>query len=253
MLHQHAPMIMRWPNEANSSTRFCFVSDLHCFSSRSTATQHESLIEQVIDRSDVCVWGGDLFDFRWSQVGHEDDSIEAALEWLSRFYEAYPTKQFVFLTGNHDAHGGFAERLREWGHDRNRFLCGLDALVVRDTVFLHGDVIEGGGTDIAFANYRRTWQGKPVAHPHASKFYDAAVSARLHQAVAMSAHRRRRTCLRLARWINRQDSALLEPIERVVFGHTHRQIERYHNAGFEFHNGGAAIKHVKFKPVELVI
>lgn len=214
---------------------------------------HESLICEVIERSDVCVWGGDLFDFRWSRIGHEDDSITAALSWLHRFYDNFPSKQFIFLSGNHDAHRRFVDRLQQWAETKNRFTCGLDVLVAGDALFVHGDVIERGGSDVGFAAYRRSWHAKPTAHPRSSRVYDAAVAARLHNAVALGVHRRRRTCRRLAQWVHRQDQELTAPIRRVVFGHTHRRIDHYRLAGLEFYNGGAAIKHVNFKPVELTV
>lgn len=247
------PQIQRWPVSVGSKTKFGFVSDLHCFSSRSTASSYESLIREVIGRSDVCVWGGDLFDFRWSQIGHEDDSIATALTWLDRLYDEFPSKQFVFLKGNHDAHQRFVERLNQWAETKDRFACGLDAIVAGDALFVHGDVIERGGSDAGFAKYRQSWHAKPVAHPRSSRFYDVAVSARLHNAVALSVHRRRRTCQRLARWVHRQDKDLMQPVRRIVFGHTHRWIGHYRHAGMNFYNGGAAIKHVKFQPVELTV
>tara|TARA_R110002049_G_scaffold182485_2_gene350370 strand:- start:110958 stop:111725 length:768 start_codon:yes stop_codon:yes gene_type:complete len=247
------PAIARWNVDDRSDLRFCFVSDLHCFSSRSTVQTHRRLIRDVVERCDVCVWGGDLFDFRWSQMGHEDESVAAALDWLQFQYDAHPTTQFVFLNGNHDAHGKFASRLHQWADARERFRCGIDALIAGDALFVHGDVIEKGGTDQAFTSYRQSWRDKPMAHPRTSRLYDAAVSARLHQTVAFAAHRRRRTCLRLVRWMHRQDPALMQPVRRVVFGHTHRRIEQYHLKGFEFYNGGAAIKHVNFRPVELTV
>lgn len=253
MTSHHAPKIEIRPTTAGIETRMCFVSDLHCFSSRSTAIEHEPLIRQVIQRSDVCVWGGDLFDFRWSRMGHHDDSIAASLAWLDRYYEEFPTKQFVFLSGNHDADGRFVDRLHQWAGARDRFQCGMDALIAGDVMFVHGDVIEGGASDVGFASYRRSWHNKPIAHARSSRLYDAAVSARLHIAVALAAHRRRRTCKRLARWVHRQDQELIRPVRRVVFGHTHRWISHYHLAGLDFYNGGAAIKHVMFSPVELTV
>lgn len=253
MTFHESPKIQQWLLTKGSNTRFCFVSDLHCFSSRSTVSSYDALIREVIGRNDVCVLGGDLFDFRWSQIGHEEASIEEALSWLNRYYDEFPAKQFVFLSGNHDAHGGFVDRLRQWAETKDRFVCGLDAIIAGDTLFVHGDVIEGGGSDVGFSNYRRSWQAKPIAHPRSSRIYDVAVSARLHKAVAVGVHPRRRTCRRLARWVNRQDKELVSPIRRVVFGHTHRYIGHYRLAGLDFYNGGAAIKHVKFKPVELTI
>ena len=56
-------MIEQLPN-TEGIRRLTFVSDLHLFSSRSNASEHHDLIGRAIDQSDLCVWGGDLFDFR---------------------------------------------------------------------------------------------------------------------------------------------------------------------------------------------
>lgn len=233
--------------------RMTFVSDLHLFSSRSNASEHEHAIAQAIGECDLCVWGGDLFDFRWSRLGNDDATIETALSWLDDWYQRFPEVRFLFLDGNHDAHAGFAEQLTSWSQSRERFECGLNCVRVEDTLLLHGDVIEGDGSPDAFADYRDRWSGRPTAGRVASGVYDLAIATRVHRAAALAAHRKRSTCLRLMRWLNQQPDDVSRGIRRVVFGHTHRLIDGYRVQGIEFYNGGAAIRHVPFCPVNLDI
>lgn len=231
--------------------RLAFVSDLHLFSNRCNADRHHELIDRAIEDADLCVWGGDLFDFRWSRLRSESESVRTALNWLEDWYIRYPTTHFIFLDGNHDAHLAFSRELASWAADRDRFRCGLDCVRVYDTLLLHGDVIEGKGNLDRFSDYRVRWQNKPNASQVASNIYDMAIATRMHRAAAIAAHRRRATCIRLMHWLNTQPDDRTEGIRRIVFGHTHRRIRGYRLQGIEFHNGGAAIRHVPFSPVEL--
>lgn len=243
-------MIHTWPEDAEPE-RLTFISDLHLFSSRSNAGQYESLIEESVDWSDLCVWGGDLFDFRWSQAGNGEATINLALRWLGDWCERFPDKQFIFLLGNHDAHAPFGEALRQRFADHPKFFGGVDSVRIRDTLFVHGDVIEGDGSAQAFDQYRERWSNKPEAGPLQHRAYDAAVAARLHRAVATAAHRKRRTCLRLLRWMHRQPHDRVQGVRQIVFGHTHRQIHGLWVDGVRFYNGGATIRHVPFSPVKI--
>lgn len=243
-------MIQQW-NDTSSVQRLTFISDLHLFSSRSTADQHRELMAAAIEQSDLCVWGGDLFDFRWSRLSHEDESVDRALEWLDDWYHRFSTTQFVYLDGNHDAHLAFSRKLAAWSSDRDRFRCGLDCLRVGQTLLLHGDVIEGRGCPDRFSRYRERWQDKPVAGKTANRIYDAAIAARAHRAAAAATHRHRNTCLRLLRWMHGQPHEATEGIRQVVFGHTHRRIDALAVDGIKFYNGGAAIQHVPFTPISL--
>jgi UDP-2,3-diacylglucosamine pyrophosphatase LpxH len=231
--------------------KLTFISDLHLFSSRSIAEQHRELMAAAIERAEVCVWGGDLFDFRWSRLATDDESIRRALDWLQRWYDQFPDKQFVYLDGNHDAHRLFARRLAQWSAGRDRFRCGLDCLRVGPALLLHGDVIEGNGSTDRFLQYRGRWQDKPMAGNTANRMYDAAVAARVHRAAAMATHRHRRTCLRLLHWIHQQPASATCGIQQVVFGHTHRRLDGLRVDGIQFYNGGAAIQHVPFSPITL--
>lgn len=243
-------MIRTWKHDP-SVGRLTFISDLHLFSNRCNASEHADLITRSIDQADLCVWGGDLFDFRWSRIRSENASVERAIEWLEDWYHRFPTKSFIYLDGNHDAHTPFRQALSSWAKQHDRFDCGLDCVRVDDTLLLHGDVIEGKGNLDAFVDYRGRWENKPVASNVASSVYDVAVAARVHKAAAMAAHRRRATCIRLLRWMHQQPADSTEGIRRIVFGHTHRRIDGYRVGGVEFFNGGATIRHVPFAPVIL--
>lgn len=243
-------MIEFWPTES-SIRRLAFISDLHLFSSRCNVDEHHEMIDRAINDCDLCVWGGDLFDFRWSRLKNESESVERALTWLEDWYIHYPTTQFVYLDGNHDAHLAFSNELTRWSEQRSRFTCGLDCIRVHDTLLLHGDVIEGKGDLDRFADYRVRWQNKRNASQVANNIYDVAIATRVHRAAAFAAHRRRATCIRLMHWMHGQPDEDTLGVRRIVFGHTHRRIRGYRLQGIEFHNGGAAIRHVPFSPVEL--
>ena len=241
-------MIQQWP-QGDEPRRIAFISDLHLFSRRCNAHEHEERIEQAVSWGEMCVWGGDLFDFRWSQERRGDVTVGRAIDWLERWYDRHPDTTFVFLAGNHDAHRPFADALRRWARDRERFHDGLECLRVRDTLLVHGDVIEGNGSHEAFTRYRTRWSGKPTAGALQNQAYEMAVAARVHKAVASAAHRKRNTCLRLLRWMHDQPDDAIRGVRRVVFGHTHRLITGLRVDGIRFYNGGAAIRHVPFSPV----
>lgn len=247
-----------------------FVSDLHLFSSRCHYQRHEAAVRRCIEAADICVWGGDLFDFCWSQIGDGRQSRAAAIDWLETWRAEFPDKSFVYLTGNHDAQPTFAEALQQWAKPHSgagliddRFLditpgsvhVGWDAVRWGDILLVHGDVIEGGNHPASLATYRNRWshESRKSTAPMRVRngIYDAAVAARLHLAAAGVAHRRRASCLRLLRWARNQPEWLHRDLDRIVFGHTHRRLDGVRVAGVQFFNGGAAVRHVGFSPVLL--
>jgi len=231
--------------------RLTFISDLHLFSSRCNAGRHQEQIEHAVEWSDLCVWGGDMFDFRWSRLEDEAATVDRAIAWLNRWQERFPDKTFVYLDGNHDAHEVFSDSLRDWAAEQDRFRCGLDALRVQDVLLIHGDVIEGRGRHDRFLAYRQRWRDKPAAGPLRDQAYQVAVSTGVHLAVAGAAHRKQQTCRRLLRWMRGQPASAIDGVKRVAFGHTHRAIHGLELDGIAFYNGGATIHRVPFYPVRL--
>jgi UDP-2,3-diacylglucosamine pyrophosphatase LpxH len=240
----------QWPIE-RTPVSATFVSDLHLFSNRSSYGVHRESIERSIDEAEMCVWGGDLFDFRWTRLGDDRATVVESTRWLRDWLERYPAKQFVFLRGNHDANAAFQASLCQLASEYANFYCELDAVRVGDTLMLHGDLLEGAGTRASLATYRDSWRHKPIAGRVQNHIYDVAVLARLHKAAAMSAHRHRATCTRLWRSISSELGGEIAGVQRVVFGHTHRQIRGLKFARTQFFNPGAAVRHVKFAPVNL--
>lgn len=247
-----------------------FISDLHLLSSRCSYPDHEIAIRRAVESADVCVWGGDLFDFCWSCEGDGPKSREIAIEWLDGWKQEFPDKTFVYLTGNHDAQSEFQDALAEWAGgsihtqegarqqpqlsiEPSAVHVGLDAVRIGDCLMVHGDVIEGGGDSLAL--YRSRWQHERTGRHRPpmvrNSLYNAAVNTRLHLATAGVAHRRKNTCLRLLNWARNQPDWVSDGVRRIVFGHTHRRLRGVHIAGYEFHNGGATVKHVPFAPVVL--
>ena len=286
--------LVRTPADSTSGqsgrvVRTAFISDLHLLTSRCDYQRHATSIRHAVEASEVCVWGGDLFDFCWSIEGDGPASRKIAIEWLQQWRSEFPEKTFVYLTGNHDAQPEFQEALSRWSLQNSdsqnsdsqnsdspfaaRLLTirpdavhvGLDAIRLGDCLMVHGDVIEGNkiegnkieghGIDSGLARYRSRWQHERTGRPRPpmirNQLYNAAVTARLHLATASVAHRRKNVCMRLMHWIRGQPDWFGEGVRRVVFGHTHRRLDGIRIADYEFYNAGAAVKHVAFEPVVL--
>ena len=243
-------MIIRHDEHLGSTgTRVAFVSDLHLFSSRCNEPQHRDAIDGAIRWCDVCIWGGDLFDLRWADrppaTAHDD-----AIEYLSAWTTRYASKRYVYLWGNHDVEPEFRDRLSRWMRSQQAYEPAADVLRIANTVFLHGDVIEGSGSPESFARYRGRWSAKSPAGRWRHRLYDVAVAGRLHLTTSAIAHRHRRTASRLIRWCDRYAGG--RP-KRIVFGHTHRKIDGVEIDGVRIHNGGAAVRHVRFAPVQIAL
>ncbi len=240
----------RWASGETPRT-VTFISDLHLYSDRSNYAEHLSAIDEAIRASELCVWGGDLFDFRWTRLGDEATTIASATAWLRDWLVKYPAKQFVFLNGNHDAHGPLRSAVGKLAQLHDNLISDLDVLRIEDCLLLHGDLIEGSGTRESLAAYRSTWERKPVASPIQSRVYDAAIAIRLHKAAASAAHRHRGTCRKLWQSVSRELEGEVDGVRRVVFGHTHRQLRGFRVGDIEFFNGGATVRHVSFAPVRM--
>ena len=231
--------------------RVAFISDLHLFTSRTTAARWRPRMAAAIADADVCIWGGDLFDLRWSTMSVER-SVAAAIDYLRDWCDEFPKPRFVYLRGNHDAHEPLEQAIAESFADDQRWLHLGESVRIGSAIFVHGDVIERDRRDDGFTRYRRRWRSKPPAPRWRHGVYNHAVRMRLHRMAAGAAHRHDRTCRRLLRWLDRVGVDRAN-VRDLAFGHTHRVIRGRWVDGVRFHNGGAAIRHVPFEPVRLTI
>lgn len=242
--------MLNWPAD-QLPRKVAFISDLHLFSSRSTAEKHRFSMLGAASQADVVIFGGDLFDVRWSRIGNHRATAKAATDWLSEFTHQAGQRDYVYLYGNHDGDQQLRDCLAEWAAERENFQIAGDLLRIDDTIFLHGDAIEGTCDAAGLEDYRTRWAGKPQASLSQNRAYDAAISTGAHRIVAAVAHRRRRTFKRLLRYLDHHQCGQATGVRRVVFGHTHRYIPGLSFAGVRFYNPGATVRGVPFQPVYL--
>lgn len=236
---------------AGHSPRLCFISDLHLFSKRSTATLHHEMLVEAARDSDLVVLGGDLFDLRWSVHRDPVATIEHASRWVAHFLEEVPGVDCYFLSGNHDSEPALLREMGRLALSHPRFRLSGDVLQIGDTALLHGDVVDVAGCPDRLVGYRRRWAEKAARGAVASAAYDGAVGLRLHRLAAATAHRTPIVCRRVLRYLQRFGMTPETGLARVVFGHTHRRLVGFENGGVTFYNGGAAIRGVPFRPVVL--
>ncbi len=233
--------------------RLGFVSDLHLFSDRSVASDYHSLIENVVANCDVFVLGGDIFDFKWSRLENLATSLASAKHWLSELIQSNRNCKFHFLMGNHDCSVLFEKTLEWLRLEHDNFDFNNDHLILADSLFLHGDVVDCGATVHELKKFRHVWaneEPKPKSEMH-NCIYNWVVASQVHRPVAKWMNSQARVSRKIFRYMSDvgMDRAA---IDRVFYGHTHHQ-NRFTVDGTEFRNGGAAIKGLAFEVVETKI
>ena len=246
-------MIDSWrPADVPNPLRVSFISDLHLLADRSLGPDADPIIAQSLRDVDLCVWGGDLFDFRWTRQPMQP-SVDWAIDWLGRWAEEYPDVRFLYLFGNHDVHEPFREAIDRFAAGHDAYETPRQIVRIGDTMMLHGDAMIGHRVAGRFDDYRRSWAARRPAPAWQNRWYAAAVTLRLHRAAAAAGHRNRITCEHLHRYLQRHDPGGWRRTGRVVFGHTHRRLAGYRHRGRSYYNPGAGIRHVPFAPVRLEV
>lgn len=230
----------------------CFISDLHLFSPRSMAEPWRSALDAACRESQLIVLGGDVFDFRWANLGGHAATLGEAHRWLVQFISRYPQARFVYVLGNHDSHPDLQAVLDELACRHSQFVWRPDMHVIADCLFCHGDIIDAGGAQ-GLAEYRRKFQHHKQASRTAHRFYDLAVAMRLHRKIPELFHRPKATCEKLIEHLQLRSKQELAQVRRVFFGHTHVPVYELRVDSLEFFNPGAALKHLNFAPITFEI
>lgn len=223
-----------------------FLSDLHFFSSRSTAPAHEPEINDCAKRAHTLILGGDIFDFKWSRHSTLRTSVNEAVNWLERLVTNHQECSFYYLLGNHDSHPDFVTELDRLAFQHANLEWQPHILRLGSCVFLHGDVIDGGLDHQSIDARRRKHEEKPLPMAYRHWLYDAAVQAKLHCLVANVARRHGWVLKKVYRYLAEQGLEAETGIKDVYFGHTHRPLRSVEYRGLRFHNGGASIRGVSF-------
>lgn len=224
-----------------------YISDLHLFSPRSSAEADPSWIQQRFADKELLVLGGDIFDFRWSRLGSVSESLNSAERWLLKLCEVW-SGRIVYLPGNHDCLDDFLLTLDRIQLKCSSFRWHFHYAVFGQTICLHGDVIDAGSPD-KLARYRDRFQHTDPQTPVAHTVYDAAVGLRVHRLIPSIRQRIRNPCTALLPHVRQlQESG--QVIRDVVFGHTHFPVDGQQVGEYRFHNPGASLRHLTFRPVE---
>ncbi len=228
-----------------------FVSDLHLFSPRSRTERFERSLRAAADQAGQVIFGGDIFDFRWSTVGDAAVTSQAAEQWLDAFVSARPACRFDYVVGNHDCHREMIERLQQLQSRHANFQYHAEWYRQGGDVFLHGDVLDGWPTPEALQRKRARWARQRRLGPGPSLVYDLIVAARLHRHLAALWHRPHASARRLLQYLRHAGHTPENGLRRVYFGHTHLAVSDVRCDDVAFFNGGAPLSGLEFQILEV--
>jgi UDP-2,3-diacylglucosamine hydrolase len=228
-----------------------FVSDLHLFANRSKADKYLGEMLAAASRAEYFVLGGDIFDFCWATTRSHSHTVEKAVAWLRALVEPSRGCQFHYVMGNHDYHRQFVAELAELDAALPNFFWHRYYVRLGDNLFLHGDVADRKIRNARkLAAAREEWLNAPRRGPLMSRLYDVVVMTRLHKPVPHLVYSKRAVARRILKYLDEIGQGPAAGVTDVYFGHTHKHLKNYEFGGLTFHNGGVAIKGMKFRILE---
>jgi UDP-2,3-diacylglucosamine pyrophosphatase LpxH len=230
-------------------TKCYFVSDLHILANRSNVHLYQDQIVHSASHADQFVFGGDTFDFRWSQSSIYR-AVQRADKWLFDVTSACPKCQFHLVLGNHDYHQAFIDRLLELEEHISNLTWHRFFVRLGSSIFLHGDVAGRNMDAQRLADSREKWLAGRQHGPLANLLYDMVVFTRIHKPMPHLVYSKRVVVRRILKYLENINQGPANGVKNVYFGHTHIRMANYHYRGLAFHNGGAGIKGVKFRIIE---
>ena len=231
--------------------RVVFISDLHLYSNRSNAEIYWPAIDQAVERAEIVILGGDIFDFKWTKLASINGTVDAAAQWLERLARKHAHRRIHMLLGNHDHLQKLIQRLDALAEIETNLTWDPYYVRLDNCIFLHGDVANAK-TDAEALKLLRARHLAPRKKGLAMNLlYDVAVAMRVHNVTVRVAHPHRRTAARIVHYLDSIDQGPQAGVQIVVFGHTHRVLTGYEYEGVRFYNCGAAIKGMEFRVVEV--
>ncbi|MCA9141034.1 MAG: hypothetical protein KDB00_29895 [Planctomycetales bacterium] len=233
----------------DESTSGYFVSDLHLFSSRSTGDKIMPELRSKVRDTHTMVLGGDIFDFKWSTHKSDAQSVEKGIQWVEDLIAENESCEYHYILGNHDSRPEFVTELemlsrRHENFSWHRYFARLD-----HCLFLHGDIADGSLNHAALDSRREKFERKKKKSGLWHVAYDMAIHARLHRLAVLSI-REMVVLRRVKEYVDSIGHGESSGVTDVYFGHTHIELDGIQYQGLRFHNGGAAIRGMKFRIVE---
>ena len=225
------------------------ISDLHLFSHHSRPESYLGQIDETAQQSKIFIFNGDIFDFKWSEHGVFSRSVVAARQFLERLIERHPDCHFVVTLGNHDAVPLYMDVLRELADSYANFEWHEFAYIVEDRVFLHGDVIHAGCSNLALRRFRGKLQ-RPANGHKLQRMAHSAVHRSHVPWVAYKMLPKRILASRILSYLDHENWMDGHRIEHIHFGHTHSAFEDFSYRGYLFHNTGSGTHGSQFRVVK---
>lgn len=223
------------------------VSDLHMYCRRSQWEDHLDLLYDALDGTDLFIFNGDTFDFKWTTLGSVEETVTAAIDFLTDFASRNPACHVHVNLGNHDHSEPFIKALDELCRNVQNLSWHAYYLRLDNTIFLHGDVANTKMNHKKLQQYRHKWRHHEKQGDLKNDVYDAVFRANAHVAVSRLAFPHRRTLRRVAAYLEDVGHGASQGVDRVYFGHTHVPVRGVKYRGMTFHNGGAPMKGMGFE------
>ena len=232
------------------ATRGLVISDLHLLAKRSAGEFLLEGIKPQLERCDVLVLNGDTFDFRWSTLRNETNSIKAAIKWLEDRLEMMEGRDLHFILGNHDCLRGFCKDLEPLLRRWSNFHLHEYSLRLGDQVFLHGDCANKKMDQAVLAIARKNWADDKPRGALSSTMYDMADRTGLSLAFHRCYFPQAVTVSRVSHYLAAASPGWRKQASDCYFGHTHIPFRDHHHEGIGFHNTGSGIHGMGFQPLE---
>lgn len=220
------------------------ISDLHLLSHRSVGENLIAGLHKRLNSTDTLVLNGDTFDFRWSTLGDEEESLETAKTWLDQFIAKFPRLEFHYILGNHDCLQSFREILDQISTKHPRFHLHEYTCRLGSNLFLHGDCTNWDMTPAKLIHYRQAWSKDSPKGPLSKFLYRLVDATGLGYAFHHLYFRRGPTIARIERYLGPD----LDGITHCFFGHTHVPFENHLQNGVTYSNTGSGIESMGFNP-----
>ncbi|YCM46284.1 metallophosphoesterase [Verrucomicrobiaceae bacterium 227] len=224
------------------------ISDLHLFSRRSRGDELLKTYLENIDTPTTLVFNGDTFDFRWTELAGEEETLAAAEAWLLDLLDRLPNTQIHYILGNHDCLNTFRSRLENHARKRPNFHLHEFWLRIDTHFFLHGDCSNRGMNISKLKKYRHSWSTDSPRGEFSKRLYHlvdrTGIGALFHRLY----FRQNPTVARVIRYVREVAPDDFKETEHIYFGHTHVPFHDHKSGEIVFHNTGSAIAGMGFSP-----
>ncbi|MCB0343744.1 MAG: metallophosphoesterase [Bdellovibrionales bacterium] len=229
------------------------ISDLHLFSRRSFAEKQLGMIRDKVSQSQLFVFNGDIFDFRWTTLGTVEETVEQAAAWLDDLVSSFPHTQFHFVLGNHDSGRLFLSKLELLADKHEHLIWHPFYARLGDSLFLHGDASHGRNmTHDRLLKYRARFDEEQGRGKLMSHVYQSACTLGLHKSTYLL-NPKRVVCKRIIEYFFNVDPDILKDVAHIYFGHTHTPFSDYKFNNISFHNTGSMIRGLTFDAKKILV